>query len=58
MNGTTVLLTAIGYVFLLFLIAWWGDSGGRRFVSGRSQAVVYDLRLCASGHGWPRQARP
>jgi hypothetical protein len=28
MNGTTVFLTAIGYVFFLFLIAWWGGGGG------------------------------
>ena len=34
MNGTTAYLTAIGYVCLLFLLAWWGDRGGRRFVSG------------------------
>jgi Na+/proline symporter/signal transduction histidine kinase len=52
MNGTTVLLTAIGYVFLLFLIAWWGDSGGRRFVSGRSQAVVYALSLAVYCTSW------
>ena len=52
MNGTTVLLTAIGYVFLLFLIAWWGDSGGRRFVSGRSQPVVYALSLAVYCTSW------
>ncbi len=34
MNGATVFLTAIGYVGVLFLIAWWGDRGGRRFVAG------------------------
>ena len=34
MNGTTVFLTAIGYVSFLFLIAWWGDGAGRRFLSG------------------------
>src|ERR1700733_4283289 len=52
MNGTTVFLTAIGYVFFLFLIAWWGDSGGRRFVSGRSQAVVYALSLAVYCTSW------
>jgi len=40
MNGTTVFLTAIGYVSFLFLIAWWGDGAGRRFASGRARPVV------------------
>ena len=52
MNGTTVFLTAIGYVFLLFLIAWWGDRGGRRFASGRSRAVVYALSLAVYCTSW------
>src|ERR1700684_3339809 len=52
MNGTTVFLTAIGYVFLLFLIAWWGDRGGRRVASGRSRAVVYALSLSAYFTSW------
>ena len=52
MNGTTVFLTAIGYVFLLFLIAWWGDGGGRRFVSGGSRAVVYALSLAVYCTSW------
>jgi hypothetical protein len=44
MNGTKVLLTAIGYVSFLFLIAC-GDGAGRRFLSGRSRAFVYALRV-------------
>src|SRR5580658_7250215 len=52
MNGTTVFLTAIGYVFFLFLIAWWGDSGGRRFLSGGSRAVVYALSLAVYCTSW------
>ena len=52
MNGTTVFLTAIGYVFLLFLIAWWGDRGGRRVASGRSRAVVYALSLAVYCTSW------
>jgi Na+/proline symporter/signal transduction histidine kinase len=52
MTGTTVFLTAIGYVFLLFLIAWWGDGGGRRIVSGRSRAVVYALSLAVYCTSW------
>jgi Na+/proline symporter len=52
MNGTTVFLTAIGYVFLLFLIAWWGDGGGRRFAAGRPRAVVYALSLAVYCTSW------
>src|SRR5208282_3872428 len=52
MNGTTVFLTAIGYVSLLFLIAWWGDRGGRLVASGRSRAVVYALSLAVYCTSW------
>ena len=52
MNGATVFLTAIGYVLLLFLIAWWGDRGGRRFVSGAPRAVVYALSLAVYCTSW------
>src|SRR5271163_2650529 len=52
MNGTTVFLTAIGYVFLLFLIAWWGDRGGRSVASGRSRAFVYALSLAVYCTSW------
>ena len=51
MNGTTVFLTAIGYVCLLFLIAWWGDRGGQR-LSGGSRAVVYALSLAVYCTSW------
>jgi Na+/proline symporter len=52
MNGTTVFLTAIGYVSFLFLIARWGDSAGRRFASGRSRAVVYAFSLAVYCTSW------
>ena len=52
MNGTTVLLTAIGYVSFLFLIAWWGDGAGRRFASGRPRAIVYALSLAVYCTSW------
>ena len=52
MNGTTVFLTAIAYVSVLFLIAWWGDRGGRRFVSGVSRAYVYALSLAVYCTSW------
>src|SRR5690242_21855588 len=52
MNGTTVFLTAIGYVSFLFLIAWWGDGAGRRFASGRARPVVYALSLAVYCTSW------
>ncbi len=52
MNGATVFLIAIGYVLLLFLIAWWGDRGGRRFVFGAPRAVVYALSLAVYCTSW------
>ena len=52
MNGTTVFLTAIGYVLFLFLIAWWGDRGGRRFIAGRPRAVIYALSLAVYCTSW------
>ena len=52
MNGTTVFLTAIAYICLLFLIAWWGDRGGQRFASGGPRAVVYALSLAVYCTSW------
>src|SRR5208337_3657192 len=52
MNGATVFLIAIGYVLLLFLIAWWGDRGGRRFIFGGRRAVVYALSLAVYCTSW------
>jgi Na+/proline symporter/signal transduction histidine kinase len=52
MNGTTVFLTAIGYVFFLFLIAWWGDGAGRRFALGRSRPIIYALSLAVYCTSW------
>ncbi len=52
MNGATVLFTAIGYVFLLFLIAWWGDRERKPFAAGRARAVVYALSLAVYCTSW------
>src|SRR6202051_2543917 len=52
MNGAPVFLTAIGYVSCRFLIAWWGDGAGRRFLFGRSRAVVYALSLAVYCTSW------
>jgi len=52
MNGATVFVTAIGYVLLLFLIAWWGDRGGRKVFAGRPRAFVYALSLAVYCTSW------
>src|SRR5271165_5350954 len=52
MNGATAYIAAIGYVFTLFLIAWWGDRGGRRFIAGGTRSVVYALSLGVYCTSW------
>ncbi len=52
MNGATVYIAAISYIGVLFLIAWWGDRGGRRFITGGSRAVVYALSLAVYCTSW------
>ena len=52
MNGATAYIAAIGYVLFLFLIAWWGDRGGRRFIAGGPRAVVYALSLAVYCTSW------
>jgi Na+/proline symporter/signal transduction histidine kinase len=52
LNGTIVFATALVYVFGLFLIAWWGDRGGRRFLAGRARALVYSLSLAVYCTSW------
>ena len=52
MTGATAYIAAIGYVSFLFLIAWWGDRGGRRFISGGTRAAVYALSLAVYCTSW------
>ncbi len=52
MKGATAYVVAIGYVFILFLIAWWGDRGGRRVFAGRPRAFVYSLSLAVYCTSW------
>ena len=52
MKGATAYVVAIGYVFVLFLIAWWGDRGGRRVFAGRPRAFVYSLSLAVYCTSW------
>jgi Na+/proline symporter/signal transduction histidine kinase/CheY-like chemotaxis protein len=52
LNGTTVYVTAVLYVFALFLVAWWGDRGGRRLFAGRGRALIYSLSLAVYCTSW------
>src|SRR5580658_4084674 len=51
LDGMTVIVTAIGYVCLLFLVATWGDKGGRRFMA-RGRALIYSLSLAVYCTTW------
>ena len=33
LDDMTVTVSALGYICALFLIAYWGDKGGRRFIA-------------------------
>jgi Na+/proline symporter/signal transduction histidine kinase len=52
LTGSTVLGAAVGYVVLLFFIAWWGDNGGRKYISGRRRTLVYALSLAVYCTSW------
>ncbi len=52
LNGTTVFAAAIGYVLVLFALAYWGDHGGRAFLIGRRRALVYALSLAVYCTSW------
>ena len=52
MNGATVLLTAIGYVSFLFLIAWWATAPGGAFYPGARGPFVYALSLAVYCTSW------
>src|SRR5580692_8448169 len=52
LTRSTVLAASIGYVLLLFVIAWWGDNGGRKYLSGRRRTLVYALSLAVYCTSW------
>src|ERR1700679_1308731 len=52
LTGSPVVAAAVGYVVLLFLIAWWGDNGGRKYLSGRRRTLVYALSLAVYCTSW------
>ena len=35
-----VILSALVYLCLLFMVAHWGDNGGRRFLLGRARSTI------------------
>ena len=51
-NGSTALAISLGYVGLLFFIAWRGDRDGKWFRSGRPRAIVYALSLAVYCTSW------
>src|SRR5260370_41440430 len=51
LDGMSVIVAAIGYVCVLFLIAWWGDTGGRRFIA-RGRPLIYSLSLAVYCTTW------
>src|ERR1700677_2293055 len=52
LTGSSVLAAAVGYVVLLFLIAWWGDNGGGEYISGRRRTLIYALSLAVYCTSW------
>ena len=51
-TGPTAIAISLGYVGLLFFIAWYGDRGGARFFGGRTGALVYALSLAVYCTSW------
>ena len=52
LDGVTVFATAIAYIGALFLVAYWGDRSGRRFMAGRARGAVYALSLAVYCTTW------
>ena len=52
LTGSSALFAALGYACLLFLLAWWGDGGGRAVVEGRWRRPIYVLSLAVYCTSW------
>ena len=52
LTGSAVFAASLGYVCLLFFIAWWGDREGRRFLTGGRRTLVYALSLAVYCTSW------
>jgi Na+/proline symporter len=48
----TVVLSAFLYLCLLFAIAHWGDTSGRRLMEGRARSTIYALALAVYCTSW------
>jgi Na+/proline symporter/signal transduction histidine kinase/ActR/RegA family two-component response regulator len=51
LDGMTVIVAAIAYIGALFLVATWGDRGGRRFI-GHARPLIYSLSLAIYCTTW------
>ena len=47
-----MLLLSLGYVLILFAIAYWGDKADPRYFSGRVRAAIYGLTLAVYCTSW------
>ena len=50
--GWTVILTALIYISILFLIAHYGDNAGKGLMQGRFRATIYALTLAVFCSSW------
>jgi PAS domain S-box-containing protein len=51
-SPSTLLLLSVGYVGLLFLIAWWGDRLATRLGQLPGQSMIYSLSLAVYCTSW------
>ena len=47
-----LLLLSLGYVSILFAIAYWGDKANPNYFSGRARAAIYGLTLAVYCTSW------
>ncbi len=52
MAGWAVVLSAVFYLCLLFAVAHWGDTSGRRLMTGRWRSTIYALALAVYCTSW------
>lgn len=50
--GWLLLIAALAYVGLLFLVAWWGDHHAAALARSRARPVIYSLSLAVYCTGW------
>ncbi len=52
MAGWTVVLAALFYLCLLFAVAHYGDTSGKKLMQGRARATIYALTLAVYCTSW------